>query len=86
MSSVSRSGNNDILTNYRERQSRSNSPEAVSTPPAPVTASNRFEALKSRLRKLQYFHPFNEDSCDLVEKLLCDVLQSLENFDIVAKR
>lgn len=46
----------------------------------------RCQALRSKLRSLHYFQPLNIESCSLVEKLLDDVLKSVDNFEVLAKR
>lgn len=40
--------------------------------------------LEAKLRDLQYHEPLY--SCELVERLLNDVLRSVENFEVLAKR
>lgn len=46
----------------------------------------RCQTLRHKLTSLHYFQPLGAESCALVEKLLDDVLKSVENFEILAKR
>lgn len=46
----------------------------------------RFQEIQDKLRSFHYCQPFSVDSVGLVEKLLDDVVQSIENFEMLASR
>eukprot|EP00921_Rhytidocystis_pertsovi_P017785 GHVQ01027928.1.p1 GENE.GHVQ01027928.1~~GHVQ01027928.1.p1 ORF type:complete len:1053 (+),score=159.56 GHVQ01027928.1:153-3311(+) len=51
-----------------------------------IRQNDRFAVLRTKLSSLQYFDDLSEQSCPLVERLLDDVLKSVDNFQRLSAR